>query len=230
MGIVSPTATAAQQRAWNYWFEDGLPVLVGGFGLLFFGASMLFDHSLFRLVLFGLYCVILLRHRMIIEWLKVRLTYPRTGYVTPPRSSQDELPPSADLAALSLQADPEKVARAVAEHQNAKKRMIPVLALLLPAVLGTMFINRPWSYAAAGVALALALWIMNGKEFRLAWIAIGGIPLIGLYMAVFPLASLTPAHRIGFFTTACGLFIVANGAVGLAIYLWRNPVARVRAE
>lgn len=224
------SAAAVQRRAWNYWFEDGLPALVGGFGCFFFGLSYVFDHALVRLLLFALYGLILLCHRVIIEWLKTRLTYPRTGYVTPPRSSQDEHPPLPDLAALSLQADPVKVAKTASECRKAKIRMTLVLALLLPAVLGTMFIDRSWSYAAAGVALALGLWIMNGKEFRLSWMAIGGIPLIGFYMAIFPPDGLTPAHRVGFFSAACGLLIVANGAVTLAFYLWRNPVARAQTE
>lgn len=228
MDTKSPAAV--QQRAWNYWFEDGLPALVGGLGCFFFGLSFVFDHSLVRFLLFALYCVILLRHRVIIEWLKTRLTYPRTGYVTPPRSSQDELPPLPDLAALSLQADPVKMAKTASECRKAKMRMTLVLALLLPAVLGTMFIDRRWSYAAGGVALALGLWIMNGKEFRLSWIAIGGIPLIAFYMAISPLDGLTPAHRVGFFSAACGLLIVANGAVTLALFLWRNPVARAQTE
>ena len=130
-------------------------------------------------------------------------------------------------AARSLRADPGKVAETAGEYQKSMKRMILVLALLLPAVLGTMFIDRPWSFAAAGVALALALGILNGKEFRLSWIAIGGIPLIGFYMSIFAPEGLTPAHRVGFFSAACGLLIVANGAVALALYLLRNPVARV---
>ena len=229
MDTSNPTE-AAQHRAWNYWFEDGLPTLVGGFGCFLFGLSFIFDHSLFRLAPFALYVCILLRNRPIIEWLKVRLTYPRTGYVTPPYSSQDELPPLPDLAALSLQADPARTAKTASDRNDREKRMIMVLALLLPAVLGTMFIDHAWSYAAAGMALALALWIMNGKEFQLSWIAIGGIALVGLYMAVSPPEGLTPAHRTGYFSAACGLLLVANGAVALAHYLWRNPVARVSAE
>jgi hypothetical protein len=223
--------TTAQHRAWNYWFEDGLPTLVGGFGCVMFGLSFIFDHSLFRLVLVAAYSVIILRNRPIIEWLKTRLTYPRTGYVTPPYSPQDELPPLPDFAAVSLTADPARTAKTASDLHDRMKRMILVLAIVLPAVLGTMFIARPWIYAAAGADLALALWIMNGKDFRLSWIAIGGIPLIGLYMTSFPSdAALTPAHRLGYFSTACGLLIVTSGALALGQYLWRNPSVSVPAE
>ena len=223
--------TAAQRRAWNYWFEDGLPTLVGGFGCVIFGLSFIFDRPpLFRLPLAALYSVILLRNRPIIDCLKAKLTYPRTGYVTPPYSPQDELPPLLDLAALSLHADQAQLAKTAGEKNERKKRMILVIAMLMAAVLGMMFIDRPWSFAAAGIDLALALWIMNGKDFRLSWIVISAIPLIGFSLAIFPPDALTPAHRLGYFAMAGGLLIVADGAVALVRYLWQNPGLSVPAE
>jgi hypothetical protein len=183
------STTAAQRRAWNYWFEDGLPTLVGGVGCLF-----------------------------------TRLTYPRTG------SPQDELPLLPDLAGLSLQADPVRVAKTARDQRERRKRMILVLAMLLAAVFGTMFIDRPWVYAAAGVDLALAWWVMNRKDFRLSRFAIGGIPLVGFSMAVFPPGFLTPAHRLGYFVAAGSLLMVADGTWALAHYLWRHPATRVLVE
>jgi len=229
MPVKSPTA--AQHRAWNYWFDDGLPTLVGGFGCFVFGLSFIFDRPpLFRLLLAAPYYVILLRNRSIIEWLKTKLTYPRTGYVTPPCSSQDELPPLLNLTSVSLHADPARLAKTAGEPHERKQRMILVLTMLIAAVLGTMFIDRPWTFAAAGIDLGLALWIMNGKDFRLSWIVISAIPLIGFSLAIFPLDALTPAHRLGYFATAGGLLIVVDGAVALVRYLWQNPGLSVPAE
>jgi hypothetical protein len=222
--------TGAQHRAWNYWFEDGLPTLVGGLGCLLFGVSFIFDRSPFRLVLLAAYGVILLRNRPIIEWLKTRLTYPRTGYVTPPYSSQGELTPLPELAAVSLKTNPVPSAETAGVQHDREKRMMLVLAMLAAAVLGTMFIDHPWIYAAAGVDLALALWVMNGRDFRLAWMTIGAIPVIGLYLAIFPPDALTPANRVGYFAAAGGLLIVADGALALVRYLWRNPEANVPVE
>lgn len=108
--------------------------------------------------------------------------------------------------------------------------MILVLTMLIAAVLGTMFIDRPGTFAAAGLDLGLALWIMNGKDFRLSWIVISAIPLIGFSLAIFPPHALTPAHRLGWFATAGGLLIVADGGVALVGYLWRNPGLSVPAE
>ena len=224
------STTAAQHRARNYWFEDGLPTLVGGFGCVLYGLSLLFDHSLLGLLIVVLYGVILLRSRPIIEWLKTRLTYPRTGYVTPPFSPREELTPLVGRATLWPQPYPVLIAATASVQQGRKKRMILVLVMLVAAVLGTMFIASPWIYAAAGLDVALALWVMNGKDLRLSWIAIGGLPLIGLYMASLPPRGLTPAHRLGYFLAASGLLIAADGAVALVRYLWRNPMQSVSAE
>jgi len=69
MDAKSGTTMAAKHRAWNYWFDDGLPTIVGGLGCVTFGVSFILDHSLFRPVLVALYSVILLRNRPIIDWL-----------------------------------------------------------------------------------------------------------------------------------------------------------------
>jgi hypothetical protein len=220
----------AQRRAWNYWFEDGLPTLVGGLGCVFFGLAFIFDHSLFRLVLMGIYCFFLLRHQLIVDWLKTRLTYPRTGYVTPPYSPQGQLAPLPHLAGLSLEAAPARLEKMASEQRGRKWRLVLVTAMVSAAFLATMFIDRPWMYTVAGMVLALALWGMNGKEFQLSWFAIGGIPLIGIVLAISRPEVLTPAHRLGFFVFAVGLWIVADGAVALVRHLWRNPMASVPAK
>jgi hypothetical protein len=51
----------------------------GCLGCLFFGLCFIFTGPAPRLIFAVLYNVVLLRHRSIVEWLKVRLTYPRTG-------------------------------------------------------------------------------------------------------------------------------------------------------
>jgi hypothetical protein len=71
---------------------------------------------------------------------------------------------------------------------------------------------------------------MNGKDFRLSWMVISAILLIGFSLAIFPPVDLTPAHRLGWFATAGGLLIMADGAVVPVRYLWRNPGLSVPAE
>jgi hypothetical protein len=71
---------------------------------------------------------------------------------------------------------------------------------------------------------------MNGKDFQLSWMTIGAIPLIGFYLAIFPPDALAPANRLGYFAAAAGLLILAQGALALLRYLWRNPAVSEPAE
>ena len=211
MDVKSSMIAAVQHRAWGYWFEDGLPILMVGFGFVAYGLSEVFDQPLgkFGLVLGVPFYIILLRYRPILEWLKARLTYPRTGYVPPPYSAQFDRPWGQDL------------------------RMILVFGIIMLACINEMeYIHGPWIYAAWGLELALALWIMNGKDCRFSWITIAAIPLIGFYLAICPPDANWPNHRLGYvpdhrpgyFTTAVGLLILADGTATLVRYLWRNPV------
>ena len=77
-------------RAAAYWFIDGLPEVVsglvialsGGVGLVLWAAGL---NPLFAFL--GL--AVLWKDRSIVDFLKARLTYPRTGYVRPPINSDD---------------------------------------------------------------------------------------------------------------------------------------------
>jgi hypothetical protein len=211
MDMKSSMTAAAQHRAWGYWFEDGLPILMVGFGFVVFGLSEVFDHPgvYVDTVLGVLYLIILCRYRPILEWLKARLTYPRTGYVPPPYSPQFDRPWGQDL------------------------RMILVFFVIMLACINERsYIHGPWIYAAWGLEAALVLWIMNGKDCRLSWITIAAIPLIGFYLALCPPDAMRPSrrlgylpdHRLGYFLTAVGLLFLADGAAALVRYLWRNPV------
>jgi hypothetical protein len=83
---------AAGRRAAAYWFIDGLPeilfgivyVVWGSFGLAWrFHSSnrwMLGAYAVAGLAFFLLWCT----DRVILDYFKARLTYPRTGYVRPP--------------------------------------------------------------------------------------------------------------------------------------------------
>jgi ABC-type cobalamin transport system permease subunit len=82
----------AQQRCWSYWFIDGLPSLVAGpscliMALFLLAAQLRPTRPLtitFAIAALLLYPLMLFRMKQVIEWLKVRITYPRTGYTAPP--------------------------------------------------------------------------------------------------------------------------------------------------
>jgi len=99
----------AEQRAWRYWFADGLAHIVFGAVvlLLAFLNFCLVRHGLSpqsamagSLAAFAVCSMVLLRHRDIVEWLKTKTTYPRTGYVQAPFPDGSASP--ASLVTLSL--------------------------------------------------------------------------------------------------------------------------------
>ncbi len=88
----------AGQRAAAYWFSDGLPELLFGFALAACGAVGLawivyLPNELMR-VAFGLTLLGLIAlsiwDRKVLDALKARLTYPRTGYAQPPADGPAE--------------------------------------------------------------------------------------------------------------------------------------------
>jgi hypothetical protein len=100
---------SAEHRAWHYWFDDGLPTLVAGLGFLFAGLAFLYDrsqNSTYISIAVGFvgllsYVSILIFHRQIIDWLKSKITYPRTGYAQPPFLDEAVPAPQGITAAVN---------------------------------------------------------------------------------------------------------------------------------
>ena len=103
----------AEKRAWSYWFADGLPNILGGFGCLLLSLAYVllirFRHThspmivALAILLVAIAWVLLFRLRQTLEWLKARITYPCTGYAASPYFTfrqTEPLPP--DLTMLNL--------------------------------------------------------------------------------------------------------------------------------
>jgi hypothetical protein len=230
---LSPTLQA-ERRSWHYWFEDGLPSIVTGAGCLLMAFFLLYtrrhSNSLFRaaigLTAVILYGLILLRQRQILDWLKARITYPRTGYVSPPYFAEDTTLP-LDLTALSLQgADAKPPEDAARLHADRKRRLWFAIALTLVAVVPTMFIRSPWIFSATGLLLAAALWYGARHEQRLSWIVLGGFPFLGFTLSVFLPRAVIGSERIAYLLAGAGVLFFADGALSLFRFLLRNPRPR----
>jgi hypothetical protein len=78
----------AERRNWAYWREDGIPHLLGGLFFLAFGGSMWLTRLMRSPWFVALSLVLLflfwLASRGVMEFLKARITWPRTGYAPPP--------------------------------------------------------------------------------------------------------------------------------------------------
>jgi len=88
------------RRAAVYWFSDGLPELVFGAAFLAWGIlGMVWRFNLpvrwtkIPMIAASLgFLLVFLFDRKILDWLKARLTYPRTGYVRPPAEPKPPQP------------------------------------------------------------------------------------------------------------------------------------------
>ena len=222
---------SAEQRSWAYWFADGLPTLTAGVGSLALAFFMLYSRHRpatpitigVLLVAFFLYGAVLLRYKQVVEWLKSKFTYPRTGYVSAPYFVEDPSLP-VDFVTLSLQgADAQRPTDADRVRADRKKRAFIVGGPLLLMTIATMFIANRWICAVAGVVLAGALWLGARKDERLSWIVLVGFPFIGFYMTAFLAVHVSGPDRVAYFLAGGGALFVLEGAWKLIHYLRLNP-------
>ncbi len=233
---LSPTLQA-ERRSWHYWFEDGLSSLVTSAGCLLFAFFLLHPQqrpvSPFRTALslaaFILYGVILLRQRQILDWLKTRITYPRTGYVSPPYFAQ-EAEQTRDIPVIHLlPADLTEQEQALRVEADRRRRFWFILAVGLATAFVTMYVRNPWICSLAGLLLAAAIWFVSRHEQQLSWIILGAIPFVflytGFYIRHFSIYTerIVRLERMGYFLAGTGLLFFLDGAVSLIRFLRRNP-------
>lgn len=94
----------AARRARSYWEIDGLPMISLGFSGVLLASLCLWmshihpfrgDSSLWMfstLIVAAYICLVALPRSPLMRWLKARITYPRTGYVSPPSGTMQPHP------------------------------------------------------------------------------------------------------------------------------------------
>lgn len=234
MAISPSSVLAAEQRAWHYWFADGLPTLVAGVGCLLLAVCLGYDHTndsspfTMALALVGLflYGAVLLFQSQIIEWLKIRITYPRTGYTNPPYFA-DETSKPVNILALSMQRADTKLAADIERlRKDRTQRLLLACVVVALAAAAMMFIQNRWICAVAGVVLALAVWIWGRKDQHFSWVVLGGFPFMGFILAIFFADHIPGLQRVIYFLGAAGVIFILDGALSLFRYLRQNPLPR----
>ncbi len=233
---LSPTLQA-ERRSWHYWFSDGLSSLLTSAGCLLFAFFLLHPQqrpvsplrtalSLAALLLYG---VILLRQRQILDWLKTRITYPRTGYVSPPYFAQ-EAEQSRDIPVIHLLlADLTKQEQALRVETDRRRRFWFILAFGLAAAFVVLYVRNPWICSSAGLLFAAAIWFASRHEQQLSWIILGGFPFVfmstAFYLRHFSVGPerIVGGERMGYFLAGSGLLFLVDGAASLIRFLLRNP-------
>lgn len=236
MAPVDSPVMEAERRAWNYWFMDGLPNLVAGVACLMISSAFIlvahFRPSRSPLLIglailaIAIWSVVFIRLRQTLEWLKSRLTYPRTGFAAAPYFTDDPKPP-ADLAMLNLSSATEKeTARELLLSQDLHRRTWFLLGIFAAAILAVAFVPGRALCAAAGITSGAVILLVARNDPRKSWGAVYSL-LFGQLIFSFSFRGSPQAERGGYFMAGVGLVLALTGAIALARYLRRNPARQM---
>ena len=197
-----------EKRVTRYWYTDGIAELIGGgmfilLGLYFAAqefmgqnslASGLLQASLALLMIGGAFI-----SRRLVNALKARLTYPRTGYVE----------------------------YQVNEDQTKRRRIWAfVLAFAVSAL--TMIFVRTFQIidsivAVTGVVVGLLLIFLRAKSAGITrFYFLGGISFVlGLALSI---SELPNGYSLGLFYALMGVCFLISGGITLGRYLHENPL------
>lgn len=197
----------AQKRAVGYFFEDGLTeIALGGvflvLGLYFFGQAVLPESSSLRSWLDASFLLVFLgafyMARRVVRFLKSRVTYPRTGYVSykPKKDARRRRKLAAVTGGL------------IAGLLSSLMAISPNVRSWLPAVngffLGAAILLIAYRVGVVRFYLLAAVSALTG--FAVAAAGVGDIKGVSLYYAVF------------------GAAVLLSGAAALVVYLRRSRI------
>lgn len=217
---VSPIAEA-ERKAWKYWFIDGLFDIVAGASYLLLVASFEIDKARSTLNFVVASCcyflcfAIMIRQERILEWIKWRVTYPRTGYVPNPYKRPPE------LTELRINCESSELTPEVKRSRRKRTlHSIPgVIAIGLAFIL-IASVNAAWVALVAGILLSFAFWSFRNFQITLSWLVVLGMPFVGLIVSFLPISGFKRVDALMF---GAGILFFANGVISLVGYLRRHP-------
>lgn len=223
MSETSNAILEAKRRARDYWDIDGLPALLAGattvlVGVTWFPAD---PHRHWPGVAFVLWMVawfFLVEKKGTLEWLKSRITYPRTGYVAPPRAGPDSKRDPYTIISITKESEVQKLL-APAEGRASRKALEfldpPFLFLL---VLWWFFSFNGWLASVACAAIALWFWWRYKKDPP--WFEIAGAAIAALLSAIL---TVSDRQRFCIVLIVFGVSGMVKGTTLLIHYLRQHP-------
>lgn len=197
-----------EQRVKRYWYTDGIGELIGGgmfilLGVYFTLQEFLGQNSMLGGILQVSLILVMIGGMTISRWLvntlKTRLTYPRTGYV-------------------EYQVD----------ERNMKSRRIWVALLAFTiSALTMVFVRLFQSFdsivAVTGVGVGLVLIVLRAKSSGLARFYVLGVVsvILGLVLSI---SKLPNGYSLGLFYGLMGVTFMLSGGLTLRRYLEENPL------
>lgn len=222
MPETSNAVLEARRRARDYWDIDGLPALLAGATTVLFGVAWLPKDRPWPGVAFVLWLVawiFLVESKGTLEWLKSRITYPRTGYVAPPKvPPHNKRDPYTIISIIKEPGtnEPETQAEGRASRRALEFSDSPFLLLL---VLWWLFSFNSRLAFLACMAIALWLWWRNKKDPP--WFEIAGAIIAAVLSA---LLTVSDRQRFCIVLIVFGASGMVKGATLLIRYLRQHPV------
>lgn len=197
-----------EKRVKRYWYSDGIGELLGGAVFLvlalYFSAQQYFgDQSLVGNLLRAAFVVILIGSiflgRNLINLLKTRLTYPRTGYVEYRQSGGNVvwMRILSVLVAMGVAMTSIIIVRRI----NFIDSMVAITGVLVAVIL---LVKQGWSFGVGRFYFFSALSLVLG----------GALSVSGL----------APGYNLGLFYGLMGTTFVVSGGMILRRYLSENPM------
>jgi len=203
---MNSNSTEVERRIKRYWYIDGFgELMAGGMFLLlalYFSAQQYFgDQSSVGVILQSSFVLILIGGlaitRRLINTLKMRVTYPRTGYVEYEQKSE------------------------------MQRRLLAIVVAMVVAVITVLIsrrINRIDSLVAmSGVLVAIVLVVKQGwsaKVLRFYLLSLISL-LLGILLSI---SGLPRGYNLGTFYGLMGTAFVISGTLTLIRYLHDNPL------
>jgi hypothetical protein len=220
MPETSSAVLEAKRRARDYWDIDGLPALLAGATTVLLGVIFLplDSHRLGDLVLVFCTLFILTDSKRTLEWLKTRITYPRTGYVTPPK-----VPPHIErdpYTIISITKEPEEQKLLALAEGRASRKALEFSDFPFPRilVLWLFFSFTGWLASLACLEIALRFWWRNKKDPP--WFEIAGAAIAALLSAIL---TVSDRRRFCIVLIVFGVSGMLKGATLLIHYLRQHP-------
>jgi hypothetical protein len=197
-----------EQRVKRYWYTDGIGELIGGGMFILLGVYFALQEFLGQnstlggilqvslvLVMIGGMAV----GRWLVNTLKTRLTYPRTGYVEYQVNEG---------------------------HLTSRRIWVAILAFAVSAL--TMVFVRLFQafdsiVAVTGVAVGLVLVVLRAKASGLARFYVLGAASILLGLAL-SISGFPNGYSLGLFYGLMGVSFMISGGLTLRHYLQQNPM------
>jgi hypothetical protein len=218
---------SAGRRAAAYWFIDGLPEIF--FGVLYLalgGIGLIWGFNLENPWMKGVLLVVTLaflllfwKDRVILDYCKARLTYPRTGYVRPPAEPEPAL--SDKLITLGT-APP--FDWNVTSFRMRTAFFFFLMSRLVNFTTEILRVDGRWSVAMVMALVALGVYAGNLRDAHAySWQSALAIALAGLLSAA---VEVPPRSRQFIPLLIGGVWLLAHGVPTLVRYLRTDPAPK----